>query len=76
MAVPPLNVVPLAAPAPPLLNVAAATVFTLTLADPLNDTPLMVRAVSSTVAVAALPVMSIAHVPDAPDNGRCGMQHR
>ena len=52
---------------------------TVMLAEPLNETPLIVRAVWSVVAVAALPVvdadeplMLMPQVPEAPDPVRDG----
>jgi hypothetical protein len=58
VAVPPLKVTPLADPDPPLLNVRLVFRLTLMLAEPLNPTPLIVRDVANTVAVAAFPPMS------------------
>ena len=56
-AAPPLKVVPDAAPVPELLNVRALGVFAVMVmfAEPLNETPLIVRAVYRVVAVVALP---------------------
>ena len=53
----PLNVVPDAAPAPPLFIVSAFVIFAVIVisADPLNATPLILRDVAKIVAVAALP---------------------
>jgi hypothetical protein len=58
VAVPPLNVAPLAAPLPVLLKVRLVLVLTVIAAVPLNEVPLIVLAVANAVAVPALPAIS------------------
>jgi len=72
LAILPLNTMPETPPAPLLLNVNACGVKTVMLAEPLNDTPLIVLAVFRVVAVVAFPVSAAVIVPAAklPDASR------